>query len=89
MVLFKRLDGLRLAVLKHFEIGLGEIVHGVMLCVGDHHIHHNQVGVGLDGGGGLRRGGLSGRKRRITEQDSDKGTQKRAYQERVYQERGS
>ena len=67
VVLFKGLDGLRLAVLKHLEVGRWKIVDGVALGIGDHDIDHNQVCIGLDGGGGLGRGGLSGSKRRRAE----------------------
>lgn len=58
-MLLKRLDRLRMAALNHSEIGLGELVDRIMLCVAHHHIHYDKVRVGLDGGSGCLGGRLS------------------------------
>jgi hypothetical protein len=61
-VLFEIFDRLEMAVLEEFEVAGGELMHGILLAVGDSNIHDDNVGMRVDGGcrrvriSGLRRG---------------------------------
>jgi hypothetical protein len=41
-----------MAVFKDFEVAGGEVMHGILLSVGDSNIHDDKVGAGVNGGCG-------------------------------------
>jgi hypothetical protein len=59
-VLLEGLDLLGVFVLEQCEVGCFEIVDGVLVRVSDDYVYDDELGMGFDGGDGLRSWGLGG-----------------------------